>query len=198
MSNKILGAIAMACAPFLFVDFLVHGMGEEFEHTSLSGLFSLVFMIGWMCGVVVLLRVFATGTGRFGRGVLYVQLFTLGLANVWNVWEVVSPGASSPVYFVLDFFWPLSQVVLLVIGVTVAVKGQSGPGRGVARFVPLMAGLWFPVTIVLMVVFGQTYPVMVISGAYSVVMWGLMGWVYYGLPGGEFSVRRWMSVGAVL
>ena len=179
MNNKILGVIAMAFAPFLCIDFLVHGQagpGSEFEHTSLSGVFSLLFMVGWMSSIVALRRVGATGFSRFGAVILYVQLATLVLANVWNVWEIMSPGSSSPVYFILDFFWPVSQVVLLVIGITVVVK-RGLPGW--RRFVPLMAGLWFPVTILLMGILGQNYLTMVVSGVYALVAWGLMGWVGY-------------------
>lgn len=205
MTNKILGAIAMACAPFLCIDFLVHGQAgpnENFEHTSLSGLFSLVYMIGWMCSIVVLQRVAATGVSRFGRIILYVQLGTLMLANVWNVAQIIVPGSPSKLLFVLDFFWPISQLVLLIIGITVLTVRSPRPGRGGLagwrRFVPLMAGLWFPVSIVLMGVIGQNFTTMIISGSYSAVMWGLMGWVCYNTPGGEFFLRRWMSIGAVL
>ena len=179
MSNKILGVIAMAFAPFLCIDFLVHGQAgpnENFEHSSLSGVFSLVFMIGWMSSIVVLRRIGATGFSRFGVVILYVQLATLVLANVWNVFEIVSPGSSGLLYMILDMFWPISQVVLLMVGITVMVV-RGLPGW--RRFVPLMTGLWFPVTILLMVILGQNYLTVVISGIYSVVAWGLMGWVCF-------------------
>ena len=120
----------MAFAPFLCLDFLVHGQagaGAAYEHTSLSGVFSLLFMIGWMSSIVVLRRIGATGFSRFGVVILYVQIATLVLANVWNVFEIVSPGSQSIVYMVLDFFWPISQLVLLIIGITVvAVRGLPG------------------------------------------------------------------------
>ncbi|HYF31363.1 MAG TPA: hypothetical protein VD993_09625 [Chitinophagaceae bacterium] len=211
MTNKTLGAIAMACAPFLCIDFLVHrqaGPNENFEHTSLSGLFSLVYMIGWMCSIVVMKRVGATGFRWFGVFILNAQLFTLSLANIWNVWEIVNPGDTSKLYFILDLFWPISQVVMLVAGITVVVvnrravviNGGFGFVNGFGswgRFVPLLAGLWFPVSIVLMVTLGQNYLTVVLSGVYSAVVWGLMGWVCFNVDGVGYW-RRWMSIGAVL
>ena len=179
MSNKILGVIAMAFAPFLCIDFLIHGQAgpnEHFEHSSLSGVFNLVFMVGWMCSILVLQRIGATGYSRFGVVILYVQMATLVLANVWNVFEIVSPGSSSVLYAILDMFWPISQVVMLLIGITVVVV-RGLPGW--RRFVPLMAGLWFPVTILLMVFLGQNYLTVIISGVYAVIAWGMMGWVCY-------------------
>ena len=184
-------------APFLCIDFLVHGQAgpnEQFEHTSLSGFFSLVYMIGWMCTIVVFQRMCVTGTRRFGVFILNAQLFTLMLANIWNVWEIMNPGSSSALYFILDFFWPISQLVLITIGITVVVV-RGLPGR--LRFVPLLAGLWFPVSILLMVVVGQNFLTMVLSGVYSAVMWAWMGWVCYGMDFGGY-LRRWMSVSAVL
>lgn len=194
MSNKLLGAIAMLCAPFLCIDFLVHGQAgpnEEFEHTSLSGVFSLIYMIGWMCSIIVLKRVAATGYSAFGRFILNAQLFTLTVANVWNVWEIVQPGANSPVYQVLDLFWPLSQVVMIAVGVTVIVARRLS---GFERYVPLMAGLWFPISLVFMLLIGQNYLTMILSGVYSAVMWFLLGLVCFCKPGRVFAVRT-VSIG---
>lgn len=187
----------MACAPFLCLDFLVHGQAgpnEHFEHTSLSGFFCLIFMTGWMCSTIVLKRTLAAGTRPFGVFIVNAQLFTLSLANIWNVWEIVAPGSSSALYFVLDFFWPLSQAVLIAIGVTVVAAGRVS---GWGRWVPLLAGLWFPLSVLLMGVSGPTFQTMVVSGVYSAVMWFLLGLMCYGVDLGGY-VRRWMSVQAVL
>ena len=105
----------MCCAPFLCLDFLVHGQAgpnQEYKHTSLSGVFSLIYMIGWVCSIVVLRRIWATGHSRWGKFILNAQLFTLMMANAWNIYEIISPAANTTVYFILDMFWPLSQVVM--------------------------------------------------------------------------------------
>jgi hypothetical protein len=163
------------------------GPNQEYQHTSLSGVFSLIYMIGWMCSIVVLKRVNATGFSRFGRFILNAQLFTLSLANVWNVYEIISPSANTTAYFILDLFWPLSQVVMLAIGITVISAGVTG---GRARFIPLLAGLWFvPFTILLMVFVGQNYLTMILSGVYSAVAWGLLGWMCFRLGLREYLLQ---------
>ncbi|MED7924422.1 hypothetical protein SMD20_09280 [Nonomuraea sp. LP-02] len=44
---------------------------------------------------------------------------------------------------ILDACWPLGQLGMLVLGVVIAVKGRY---RGALRWLPLLAGAWFPVT----------------------------------------------------
>ena len=136
-------------------------------------------MIGWVCSIVVLKRIKATGQRRFGVFILNAQLVTLMLANAWNIYEIISPAANTTVYFILDLFWPISQVVLLAIGVTTVIVRTI---EGKARFIPLIAGMWFvPVSILLMVVVGQNYLTMIISGIYSAVAWLMLGWFCYSI-----------------
>src|SRR5215208_7066983 len=109
MNNRTLGMLAMLGAPFLGIDLLIHGAkGPEaqFEHSSLSGFFSLIYISGWMCSVVAMRRMKATGGTRFGKFILVFQLVTLTLANTWNVYEIIAPGSSGIVYQLLDMFWP--------------------------------------------------------------------------------------------
>ncbi|MFC4116796.1 hypothetical protein [Nonomuraea zeae] len=46
---------------------------------------------------------------------------------------------------ILDACWPLGQLGMLVLGVVIAVKGRY---RGAVRWLPLLAGAWFPVTVI--------------------------------------------------
>ncbi|HYE53184.1 MAG TPA: hypothetical protein VD996_00020 [Chitinophagaceae bacterium] len=179
MNNRILGILAFIGAPFLCIDQMVHGQNgpqSGFEHTSVSGLFNLIYMLGWMCSIAVLRRIKATGTAGFGKAILVIQLCTLTLANVWNVYEIIAPGSESTLYFILDLFWPISNLVLLIIGITVIRARRL---QGWKRFVPLLAGIWFPVSIVLFFTAGQGYLTMVLSGLYSAVMWTLLAYVSY-------------------
>lgn len=165
----------MLAAPFLFLQFYVCQRAGA-DNTSLGGLFDLVYMLGWMCSVAGLLRLQAAGTKTAGRAVLYVQLALLCVANVWNVWVIANPQANSTLFFVLDLFWPLSNLWLLVTGIVIAVKGQL---KGWRRYVVLVAGLWLPVAMGSMALFGRTPASFYVGGLYSVVAWALLGWLIY-------------------
>lgn len=102
--------------------------------------------LAWQIGAGAMLWVMhvtrATGTSRWGRGILAVNATVLALAAIWSVAAVVAPSAEGSILTALDLAWPLSQVLLLVNGSTVAaVRGWPGA----ARWLPLLGGLWFPV-----------------------------------------------------
>ncbi|GHE35227.1 hypothetical protein GCM10017673_42500 [Streptosporangium violaceochromogenes] len=59
---------------------------------------------------------------------------------------------------ILDGCWPLSQLGMLALGVTVAIEGRY---RGAARLLPLLAGMWFPVTVVAQIFGGSAVSVYV-------------------------------------
>lgn len=107
-STKTLGVLGMAAAPFLFLE--MNAFGRDNTNTSLTGVYDLIYMLGWTCSVTAFLRMRAGGVKRWGVAVLYIQLLFLTLANVSNVWVIVQPNSSSMVYRVLDAFWPISNV----------------------------------------------------------------------------------------
>lgn len=173
--NRLLGIIAMLAAPFLFVDFLVHGMGGQFESTSFSGIFSLIYMTGWVCSIIGLLRLKATGETKFGRVILWIQLLLLFLANIWNAWVILQPGANDVLFRVLDMFWPVSNAFMMVIAIT-AIRAKKI--KGWRRFVPLFVALWLPVGLLVTgLFFGRASTGIVIAGTYSAIAWMLLGYV---------------------
>jgi len=169
-----LGLIAMAASPFLFVE--MYMLGNKDQNTSVGGVCDLIYMIGWVCSIVGMLRLQATGQQTSGKMILYIQLASLGIANVWNIWTIIDPASSSILYFILDFFWPLSNVCLLAVGIVIAVKGRLA---GWKRYVPLMAGLWLPVSIVTALLFGPNEGAFLFSGMYSTATWFVMGYMIY-------------------
>lgn len=173
VSNRGLGLIAVIASPFLFAE-LYSGPGR------LSGIFDLIYMLGWMCTIVGLLRLEATGTSQNSKIILYIQLCLLTVANSWNAWTIIDPGNDSSLYFLLDFFWPLSNICLLIAGIIIARKGLL---QGWKRWAPLMAGCWLPFNLVLFLSIGQTPVTTILSGMYSTIGWAMMGWLVMSTPG---------------
>ncbi len=64
MNNRILGTIAMICAPALLVEGLLL-RGEE--NALITGIASMVFMAGWIRSNMGMQRMRAAGTGKWGR-----------------------------------------------------------------------------------------------------------------------------------
>lgn len=145
METKTLGTLALVSAPFLFLGLSyekfmqISAVGD----TRLGGAYSLIYMAGWMCSLVGLLRIEATGSNLFGRGIIWLNLFTLLLANIQNLAQLFLPwDLFAQVRLILDHFWPISHVLMLVIGIaTLSAKKLMGW----QRFTPLFIGLWLPI-----------------------------------------------------
>ncbi|HEV7332505.1 MAG TPA: hypothetical protein VGN63_15815 [Flavisolibacter sp.] len=170
MNNRTLATFALLGAPFLLVDSMNNGL-NPFQTSSVSGLLNLVYITAWMCSVVVLRRMGAFGESRFGRLLFIVQMLFLTLANCWNIYEFVQPHAGTTLYTILDLFWPLSNLCMLVTGITITVKGTL---TGWQRYVPLVVGLWLPFGMVLWAVFSRTPEVILAVNVYSAVSWSLL------------------------
>ncbi|MQY08964.1 hypothetical protein [Actinomadura macrotermitis] len=102
--------------------------------------------IGYLAGLLALAWVLrhtrATGD-RKGRFAPFVLMALLPLAAAFNVYSLVALKSfddPTPAWFpVLDASWPLSQLVLLILGIMTAVVGRF---RGALRWHPLACGLW--------------------------------------------------------
>lgn len=186
-ATKTLGALGIAGAPFLFLEMYTNSVGKTLN-TSLTGVYDLLYMLGWMCSVAALLQMRATGTKKRGMAVLYVQLFFLTLANASNLWVIVQPNSGSGLYRVLDMFWPVSNVWMLVSGIAVA---RAGKLQGWRRYIVLVVGLWFPAVMALMLVAGKTADLFYAGGIYSTVAWALMGWAVLTTDRKEESRVEW-------
>jgi hypothetical protein len=174
-TNKLLGAAAILSAPFLTLQMLVSGEGTE-THTSLEGLFDLIYMLGWMCSIVGLMRLQAAGIKKSGTRLLSIQLVLLCIANVWNIWVMVAPGYNPPLFYILDAFWPLSNLFMLVIGIVIAVRGVL---TGWRRWVVLFTGCWLPIALGFLYFVGRSNISLYVGGLYSVFAWSLLGWMIF-------------------
>ena len=163
MDNRVLGAIAMICAPAM-LGFLLGGG----ENALITGIASMVFMAGWICSNIGLQRMRATGTGTWGRAVLLIQLVGLVLAFIFGFIEATALLDENNVIFVVtDLAWPLSMLWMLVVGVT-AIRAKRLSGW--QRFVPVLCPFWLP-----LVALGEAGGV--IGLVYSAVLWFLLGYV---------------------
>lgn len=171
MNNRILGSIGMAGAPFLLIDTVSNGY-FVYSHSSLSGLYNLIYITAWICSIVGLWRSGAFGNSKGGRWLYFIQLFFLCMANAWNTYEIVQPGAGTPLYFVLDACWPLSNICMLATGITLLLARRL---PGWKRFMPLLVGLWLPFGFLLWAMFSRTPAVLLAVNIYSAATWFLLG-----------------------
>ena len=179
MNNRTLGIIAMAGAPFLLIDTITGGF-NPYSHSSLTGLFGLIYMAGWMCSLVALKRSGAYGEGKWSKIIYTLQMVLLVLANGWNTYELVQPGADTTLYYILDACWPLSNTCMLITGITIARKGVL---QGWKRYMPLLVGLWLPIGFLLWALFGSRTTAMLLwVNIYSAVTWALMGYSVFTSP----------------
>lgn len=173
MSTRTLGAIAIACSPFLGIDFIVGNFNHPYQPTSLSGVFSLIYMTGWVCSTVALYRMKAAGDTSVGRGILITQLVMLSLGEMWNVYAILEPNATTLLFKVLDKFWPISNCFMIVTGLAVM---RAKTLHGWRRFIPFVVGLWLPASLVLVPLsFGNSTVTLYFSSLYSAIAWLLLG-----------------------
>jgi hypothetical protein len=147
---------------------------KQFEQAPYSGLCGLLYISAWMCSMIGLRRLQATGSSRFGKAIILINLYTLSIANLYNVYEAIEPKADTSLFWILDAFWPISNILMLIIGITVVRANRL---KGWKRFSPLLCGLWLPLTIIGVNLFGKTPEVMLISGMYSAFTWMLMAYM---------------------
>jgi len=150
--------------------------------TSISGVFDLVYMIGWMCSMIGFQRMQGMELNKTGNVLMQLQFALLFLANTWNLWVMLDPTNKSCLFFALDMCWPLSNLCLLVIGIYAAIRGTL---KGWRRFVLLLSGLWLPITFCSMIIFGRSNTSLFIGGIYSTLAWFILGWTVYISPANE-------------
>lgn len=171
MNNKILGSLALAGAPFFLLSTYLQPFFSFMHEQQFYGSWGLLYLTGWMCSIRGLQRLHATGKTRFGRSILWVLLSSLFLANLSNAYQVVLPGSRSLLFIILDSFWPLSNLLMLIVGIKVVYAKELNGWR---RFVPLFVGMWLPVFFVTVHIFGRTGFSGTIGALYSAIAWSLL------------------------
>jgi len=181
LNTRVLGIIGIIGAPWIFIDFINNGLYDHFIATSVSGVRNFVFMTGWLCSVMGLYQLNAMGTKRWQKVVMLVQILLLLLGDCWNIFEMFAPDSPSPIYYALNFLWPIAGLFMVVTGIVILLAKKL---RGWKRYIPLLAGLWFPEMLLVYYAFQNSMFALVISGIYSTIVFSLLGFV---LAAGDYS-----------
>jgi hypothetical protein len=113
------------------------------------------------------------GAKKSARNLLYIQLLCLFLAGSSDVAALLQIRVPENLFFYWDLFWPISNCMMLVTGISIAAAGRL---RGWERWMPLLTGLWLPVTILVKIFLSHEY-MAYIGGTYSIIMWTIMAYV---------------------
>ncbi|MEU4580262.1 hypothetical protein ACBI99_17250 [Nonomuraea sp. ATR24] len=171
-ATRTAGVLLAAGASAWAVGTLVVGEKIQEGIQTLDTVTGMMFAAG-VWAFVWRLRADRAGGDRAGRAVPVVLLALLPGAFLLNA---LSFGYAThdefPLWLmILDGCWPLSMLGMLVLGVAVAVTGRY---RGAMRWLPLVAGCWFPVTMAAQILGGgvvSTY----VSAAWLVGTYGVIG-----------------------
>ncbi|MDQ3290572.1 MAG: hypothetical protein M3Q05_04715 [Bacteroidota bacterium] len=168
MKNKTLGILALIGAPALLIGMHLEQAYKSLSDSWFTGVWGIIYISAWIASIIALRRIEATGKSQFGRTILWVITGTLILANISNVYQLIAPQDKSILFLILDSFWPISNLIMLVVGITV-IKAKVLTGW--KRYVPLVVGLWFPLTMLTMALAGRDAPIMVFVPYYTAVAW---------------------------
>ena len=161
------GIFGVFGAPFLFIDMWVGTKYPDFATSTpwFSGFAGLLYITAWLLSIENLRRIFDNGRRDFGWYAIRMVLCTLIIADISNIWAIVS--TSKPLlFYILDAAWPISHLLMLPVAWVVI---RSGIFRGYQQFLPLLMGLWFPVCLLL----GRNDYSLYFGGLYSTIVWSL-------------------------
>jgi hypothetical protein len=114
------------------------------------------------------------GNKRWQKSIVVTQLILLLLGLCWCVFEIIAPDSPSPVFYYLNFTWPLAGVFMVVTGIIIIGAKKL---RGWKRYMPFLAGLWFPQTILINLIDRNSVISLILSGIYATITFCLLGFV---------------------
>jgi hypothetical protein len=169
ISLRTLGFLGMIASPFFA--FETYFYQQEMQDSSITGICDLIYMVGWSCSIIGLIKLKAAGNG-WGKNILLIQLALLTIANIWNVWVIFDPLNKTILFNILDKFWPISNCFMFVTGVAVLLAKQI---NGLPRFVPLITGSWLPVSALTALLLDGNQTFLYIMTGYSFCCFFLLG-----------------------
>jgi hypothetical protein len=132
---------------------------------------SAPFQLGLLALLATMWATAATGTGRWGRGILAAEGVAVVLATAWTVPYLFDANRpNTGILVVLDAFWPLSMAGLIAVGILV-VRARRWPAP--TRYLPLVASLLIPVD--LAVSWAPAGIRTTVTGLYLALAYGLLG-----------------------
>ncbi|MET8048403.1 hypothetical protein ABZU75_12470 [Streptosporangium sp. NPDC005286] len=169
---RIAGLLLAAGAASWAVGTVIVGDKIEEGIQTLDTITGMLFAVGLFAFVWTVLATRGAGDGwaRIVPVGLLVLLPGAFLLNALSFGYATHDDFPLPL-MILDACWPLSQLGMLVLGIVLAVKGRY---QGALRWLPLLAGMWFPVTMVAQIFGGSTVSVYV-SAAWLLGMHAHLG-----------------------
>lgn len=144
---------------------------EQGDNSQIEIWASGVFQLGLLSLLAVMWVTAATGTTRTARGLLAAEVVAVVLAVAWTVPYLFDANRpTTGILVVLDAFWPLSMLGLVVVGVLTA---RAGRWPSPLRYLPLVASLVIPVDIAM--VWAPEGVRTAVMGGYLAVSYGLLG-----------------------
>jgi hypothetical protein len=171
-TNRVLGIVGLLTSPAFLVAWLVGGFDNP-EPPGSVVLAQLLFLVGWICIIVALIRMAAAGAGP-SRYLLWIQLGGVSLAATQELQDLVlaKTGRIDILYGVADAAWPLSVLFMIVTGTALA---RAGVIRGWRRYSAVACGLALPVSIAAAALLGRA----AMGAAFALlttVAWGVLAW----------------------
>jgi len=171
LNTRLLGTIGIVSSPTL----LIQGVRSGFDLSTpdrVDAALGLVFLVGWACSVTALRVLRATGTGRTGAVLLALQAVGLLLAASQQVQDfMLQQKPDNTLYQIANMAWPVSVLLMLVVGGLTAAAGRF---TGWRRWAPLLCGLALPLLLASIAV-GRQQIGMILFGVYTTLAWALLG-----------------------
>jgi uncharacterized membrane protein YhdT len=154
VTNRLLGSLGMLAAPMMLAEMKIFGF-KQHGSNRVIGVLGMIYVSGWMCTAVGMRRRSATGACPLNKGVFAIQIVGLLLALSWSLQQIIYPDISmSGIFFrVTDAAWPLSHLLMVVVGVLTL---RAGVWTGWRRFAPFLVGLALPAGIAAASVAGES------------------------------------------
>lgn len=179
VSSRLLGLLALFGAPMLLV-FMIYGPngpnGPQTAFERLMCLTGVFYMAGWLCGAIGMRRLGATGEGLGAKILFVLQVALLVCGVIYSLMEVAGYGWKNGglVFAVADAGWPLSHLLMNVVGIFVLrAKVWQGP----SKYAPFLVGIALPITLASMGAYPQAagyfFSLMTTIGL------GIIGWTIY-------------------
>jgi hypothetical protein len=145
VTNRFLGTVGMLASPMMLAEMLLFDF-KQHGSNRVIGVLGVVYILGWICNAAGMRRSRVTGDNSLSKGAFVVQIAGLLLAFLWSLQEIIHSGIDKGgvFYRVTDAAWPLSHLLMLVIGILTL---RAGVWEGWRRFTPLVVGLALPVAI---------------------------------------------------
>lgn len=170
--HQVLGLSGILCSPALLAAFLMGGFDNPNPSRGVV-VAQLLFLVGWLCSVLALIRMSAAGRRR-GRVLLWVQLAGVILASTQEVQDLLLAPSDriTVLYNVADATWPFSVILMIAAGTAVV---RAGVLDGWRRFTVLACGTTLPLSIAAAGLLGPN-AMGPMFGALTTAAWGALGW----------------------